>query len=171
MEFVIEAWMPAFAGMTQEEPDPLPVLDPDWIQEYSKAMRVALRVWLSFMLAIVLAAVPAWAGDSETFDPDQPFNSLHGRLFLESLAGQALDLLKDHLEISADTPSGENGSLGRQSLRFKFYPDGRSKSDQYFAAEGWLGPSSDAQRQELHFRFSLPGASSTPGQPQSDNVL
>jgi len=138
-------------------------------------MNCVMRMWMPLSLAGVLLAAPVWAGESETFDPDQPFNELHGKLFLESLAAQALDLLKDHLDISADSRSGENGTSGRQSLRFKFYPDGRSKSDQYFAAEGWLGPSSDARRQELHFRFSLPGASSgpadTPGQPQPDNVL
>jgi len=134
-----------------------------------------LWVPLSLALAGILVAVPVWAGESEPFDPDQPFNELHGRLFLESLAGQALDLLKDHLEISAETPSGEHGTAGRQSLRFKFYPDGKAKSGQYFSAEGWLGPSSDAQRQELHFRFSLPGSSSrsveTSAQSQPDNVL
>jgi len=129
-------------------------------------------MWVPLSLATIFVAVPVWAGDAETFDPDQPFNGLHSRLLLESLAGQALDLLKDHLEISADAPSRENGTLDRQALRFKFYPDGKSKSDQYFAAEGWLGPSSDEQRQELHFRFSLPGSSNkTSGQAQPDNVL
>ncbi|BFU96617.1 MAG: exported protein of unknown function [Nitrospira sp.] len=131
-------------------------------------------MWVPLSLAAILVAVPVWAGDSETFDPEEPFNSLRSQLLLESLAGQALDLLRDYLEISADAPSGTDGNEGRQSLHFKFYPDGKSKSDQYFAAEGWLGPSRDEQRQELHFRFSLPGSKRSvekSDRSRPDNVL
>lgn len=138
-------------------------------------MPVALRMWIPLVLASLLVAAPVWAGDAEPFDPEQPFNSLQGRLLLESLAGQALSLLREHLEISGDAPSGDNEHEGRQSLGFKFYPEGKSKSDQYFAAEGWLAPSSNAQRQELHFRFSLPGSSKrsdkTSDWSHPDNVL
>jgi len=139
-------------------------------------MSFAMRVLSPALLATVLVAAPVWAGDSETFDPEQPFNALHGRLLLESLAGHALDLLRDHLEISTDAPSVDDGKGGRQSLRFKFFPDGKSRSDEYFAAEGWLGPSPDALRQELHFRFSLPDSvmkrsPETSGRSQPGNVL
>ncbi|MDF0644525.1 MAG: hypothetical protein P0111_10870 [Nitrospira sp.] len=152
-----------------------PVLDLDWITEYSKAMRVGLRMWIPLMLASSLVIAPVWAGDADTFDPEQPFDSLRNRLLFESLADHALDLLRDHLEISADAPAGNSRDEGRQSLRFRFYPEGKSKSDQYFAAEGWLGPSSDARRQELHFQFSLPGSSKKSSKQsdwfQRDNVL
>lgn len=138
-------------------------------------MRVVLEMGLPLVLASALVAAPVWGGDAETFDPEQPFNSLRSQLLLESLAGQALSLLREHLEISSEAPSGDNEHERRQSLGFKFYPEGKSKSDQYFAAEGWLAPSSDAQRQELHFRFSLPGSAKrsekTSDWSHQDNVL
>ena len=139
-------------------------------------MRFAMRVLSPVLLAMACVAAPVWAADSDTFDPEQPFNALHGRLLLESLAGHALELLRDHVEISTDASSGDDRSGERPSLRFKFYPDGKSKSDHYFAAEGWLGPSPDALRQELHFRFSLPDSvmkrsPETSGRSQPGNVL
>ena len=102
----------------------------------------------------MLAAQPAWAAEPE-FDPDQPFKGLGQRL-LESFLGQALAALDDHLEMSgAVDPNALQGDK-KQALRFKFYPNGKSKSDEHITAEGWFGPSTDSSQDEFHFRFAVP---------------
>lgn len=122
-------------------------------------------------LFVLLTATQLQAGEPETFDPDQPFNQALSRRVLESLLGQALEALKDHVEISGSLdPDAAKGDR-EQRLRFKFYPEGKSKSGEYIAAEGWLGPSEDSRRQELHFRFTVPKSSAGSSSDRPDNVL
>src|SRR5262245_1222054 len=112
---------------------------------------------MKLILAITIVAMtafPAWAGDS--FDPEQPFRQALSHHFLQSLLDLAKEAIEDHLEISGDVESGKNGGESKRSLGFKFYPEGKSKSDQHFSAEGWFGPSSDSALEELHLRFALP---------------
>lgn len=120
------------------------------------------------VLMLSLAAPALAAG--ETFDPDQIFRQALSRQFLESLLNQAQEVIDEHLEISGHFESSKDGLEPNGALRFKFYPDGKSKSSQHFSAEGWFGPSRDAQQQELHFRFALP-KSSDPASSFPDNVL
>jgi hypothetical protein len=41
-------------------------------------------------------------------------------------------------------------------LQFKFYPEGKSKSDQHLDAEGWFHVAPEAGQHDWHFRYSLP---------------
>src|SRR5206468_2917377 len=41
-------------------------------------------------------------------------------------------------------------------LQFKFYPEGKSKSDQHVGAEGWFHVAPDGEQQDWHFKFTLP---------------
>ena len=117
----------------------------------------------------ILAVQPAWAVEPE-FDPEQPFTGAGQRL-LESFLGQALQALDEHFELSGNFDSNAQQSDQRKTLRFKFYPNGKSKSNDHIAAEGWFGPSTDARQDELHFRFTVPKSltDSLPDQPE--NVL
>ena len=113
----------------------------------------------------ILAAQPVWAGPE--FDPEQPFKGL-GQQLLESFLGQALAALDDHFEMSgALDPKGDK----KQTLRFKFYPNGKSKSDDHITAEGWFGPSTDSRQDEFHFRFAVPKSLTEPLSALPENVL
>ena len=121
-------------------------------------------------LVMLLAAQPVWAGEAE-FDPEQPFKGLGQRL-LESVLGQALAALDDHFELSGSLdPDAPQKSDAKKSLRFKFYPNGKSKSEDHIAAEGWFGPSTDSRQDEFQFRFRVPKSLSEPPASPSENVL
>lgn len=127
--------------------------------------------WLTgTALLAVLLATPVWAGESGGFDPDQPFKGFSQRL-LESFLGQAMDALNDHLEISGNLdPDAAQGDRTKK-LRFKFFPNGKSKSDEHIAAEGWFGPSKDSTQQEFHFSFTVPKSLTETSPELPDNVL
>jgi hypothetical protein len=73
--------------------------------------------------------------------------------------------------MSGSLDSLESPSDKKQTLRFKFYPNGKSKSDDHIAAEGWFGPSTDSRQEEFHFRFSVPKSLSESLPARSENVL
>jgi hypothetical protein len=41
-------------------------------------------------------------------------------------------------------------------LQFKFYPEGKSKSDEHVGAESWFRVAPDGGQQDWHFKFTLP---------------
>lgn len=125
--------------------------------------------WLAGAVVVgFLAVQPAWAVAAE-FDPEQPFKGAGQRL-LESFLGQALAALDDHFELSGslDSDAREND---RKTLRFKFYPNGKSKSNEHIAAEGWFGPSTDSRQDEFHFRFTVPKSLTESPSALPENVL
>ena len=75
---------------------------------------------------------------------------------LRSLLNHALDRLEDHVEISGNLNSDETKDDRGKHLRFKFYPEGKSKSDQHFTAEGWFGSSPESGRYDWRFQFRQP---------------
>src|SRR5689334_9411540 len=109
----------------------------DWSQIALYIMRMN---WLAAAaLMAILAAQPVLAAEPE-FDPEQPFKGVGQRL-LESFLGQALAALDDHFEMSGSLDPNAAQTDKKQALRFKFYPNGKSKSDDHITAEGWFGPS------------------------------
>lgn len=90
---------------------------------------------------------------------------------LESFLGQALQALDDHFELSGDFDSTPAQGDRKKTLRFKFYPNGKSKSNEHVAAEGWFGPSTDARQDEFHFRFTVPKSLTESLTELPDNVL
>lgn len=123
--------------------------------------------WLVYWVA------PAQATQADTFDPDQPFEQALSTGLLRSLLTQALDRLEDHVEISGSLSSGGTKADRSRHLRFKFYPEGKSKSDQHLSAEGWLRSTPESGQLNWHFRFKLPEERSTqpPPQPQLEPPL
>ena len=101
-------------------------------------------------------AAPVWATEAESFDPDQPFKQGLTTNALRSLLNQALDKLEDHVEITGDLNSDASKDDKDRHFRFKFYPEGKSKSDQHFMAEGRFRSSPESAQHDWQFKFKLP---------------
>ena len=111
------------------------------------------------------------AGEIHEFDQDLPFNQALERHALELWVGMALKALEDHFEISAHFGPDDRDDGRNLALKFKFYPEGRSESEESITAEGWFSSSKDSREQELHFKFSLPRSSACSSADQYSNVL
>ncbi|MGQ0696235.1 MAG: hypothetical protein ACT4OL_11775 [Nitrospiraceae bacterium] len=130
-------------------------------------MERALLILVLFMAMVI----PAWAGESPDFDPDQPLREGVTKNLLRSWLQQALDVLDEHVEISASLVPDETSGDRRNHLRFTFFPDGKSKSHESYTAEGWIERSPDGRQQDLHFRFKHPDSSPQGSSLQFEPVL
>jgi hypothetical protein len=130
-----------------------------------------MRRIVTMTLLLLLMAVPVWAGGAEQFDPDQPFEQALTTNVLRSLLNQAMDVLEDHLEISGNLNPGEKQGERRGNFTLKFYPEGKSQSDQHLSAEGGFDSSPDSNQQDFFFRFKLPQDPSKKPFHQSEGVL
>ena len=127
--------------------------------------------WLAVITVLVFTlGTIAWAGDSGGFDPNQPFKEALSQRWLQSFLNQALEALEDHFEITGNL-NPDSGQDQTNKLQFKFYPEGKSKSNDHVTAEGWFGPSKDSRQDEFHFRFAVPKSSSKPSAEPLSNVL
>jgi hypothetical protein len=124
------------------------------------------------VVCVLCLAAPVCADTPETFNPDEPFEQAVATKFLRSLLNQALDTLEDHVEFSSNLRS-EQQLKGdqRTHLRLKFYPEGKSKSNQHFSAEGWRAPAPESGQQEWHFKFKIPDDHSTKSSLQFDTPM
>jgi len=104
----------------------------------------------------VYGVAPVQATQADTFDPDQRFEEVLSIGILRSLLNQALHRLDEHVEISGDLNASDQKTERSRYLRFKFYPEGKSKSDQHFAAEGWFHTSPESGQHDWHFKFKRP---------------
>ena len=130
-------------------------------------MRLTLAVALSFILMTPMA----WAGEAVPFDPEQPFQQGFSTSMLRSLLNEALDVLEDHLDITGNLEPDTGKGDRRGNLRFKFYPEGKSKSDQHHSAEGWFRLSPDRTLRDFYFRFKNPNESAEDSSRQLGEVL
>jgi hypothetical protein len=101
-------------------------------------------------------AAPVWAGEAEEFNPEAPFQRGLSTSLLRSLLNQAFDRLEDHLEIMGKLDSDDAKGDRQGRLQFKFYPEGKSKSDQHLGAEGWFRLSPDHTLRDFSFHFKHP---------------
>jgi hypothetical protein len=128
--------------------------------------------WLAVVAVLVLTlCTSAWAGERGGFDPDQPFKEAFSQRWLKSFLNQALEALEDHFEITGNLNPDSGEGDGSNRLQFKFYPEGKSKSNDHVTAEGWFGPSKDSLQDEFHFRFAVPKSSGKPSAEPLSNVL
>ena len=105
---------------------------------------------------LICTAGPVWATEAEPFNPDAPFQQGLTTSLLRSLLNQAFDRLEDHIEIMGKLDSDDVKGDRQGRLQLKVYPEGKSKSDQHVAAEGWFHVAPEGGQQDWHFRFSLP---------------
>lgn len=130
-----------------------------------------MKLVLPVAALMLVIALPAWAGGSEEFDPDQPFRDAVTKNLLRSWFDHVVDLLADHLEVTGTlVPDDANGER-RSHLRFKFYPEGKGKPGDSITAEGWVDRSPDGSQQELYFRFTFPESSPKNDSEQLEHVL
>jgi hypothetical protein len=109
-----------------------------------------------FGFFLMFMAAPVWAAEVEPFNPEAPFQEGLTTGLLRSLLNQAFDQLEDHIEFfgKLDPDDVKGNRQGR--LQFKFYPEGKSKSDEHIGAESWFRVAPDGGQHDWHFRFSLP---------------
>jgi len=111
-------------------------------------------ILLGFFLMFM--ASPVWAAEAEQFDPDAPFQQELSTSLLRSLLNQAFDQLEDSIEFKGKLdPSDVKGEQQGRWL-FKFYPEGKSKSNEHLGAEGSFRVAPDGGQHDWHFRFTLP---------------
>jgi hypothetical protein len=120
------------------------------------------------VLLVALALIPVESRASEPFDSEEPFNQAITKNVLRSFLNQALDVLDEHLEIIGSVNPDEKHGDRQKYLKFRFYPEGKSKSNESVTAEGWIDQVPHAGQQDFHFRFSLPKP--TPHQIPSESV-
>jgi len=105
---------------------------------------------------LMFMAAPVWAAEVEPFNPEAPFQQGLSTSLLRSLLNEALDKFEDHVEFMGKLDSGDVKGDQKGRLQFKFYPEGKSKSDQHLGAEGWFHATPDGGQQDWHFKFTLP---------------
>jgi hypothetical protein len=109
------------------------------------------------VLVLLCTTAPVWAVEPEPFDPDQPFRRVLTTSLLRSLLDEALDRLEDHIEIRGNMDSADDGKGDHRGyFQLRFYPEGRSQSDEHLTAEGWVHSWPEAGQQDWHLRFRLP---------------
>jgi hypothetical protein len=111
---------------------------------------------IAIVFFLMCTAAPVWAAETEPFNPEAPFQQGLTTGLLRSLLNQALDSLEDHLEIMGKLDSDDVKGNQQGRLQFKFYPEGKSKSDQHVGAEGWFQVAPEGGQHDWHFRFTLP---------------
>ncbi|MBX3325691.1 MAG: hypothetical protein U0223_13180 [Nitrospira sp.] len=115
-----------------------------------------IRLLSSVMVVAMCLGGPAVARAADTFNPDQPFQEVLSLNLLRSLFNQVVNQLDDHVEISSRLSQADSTTNGQRSLRFKYYPEGKSKSDRHLSAEGWFSSTTESEQLDWHFRFKLP---------------
>lgn len=130
-----------------------------------------MRYGLAVVLFFLWMGVPAWAVDAMSFDSEQPFKEVLSKHLLRSFLNQALDHLKDHVEISGDVIPDKTTNDREGHLRLKFYPEGEAKSDQPFTAEGRFRLAPDGSVRDFSLRFMNPDAPAGNVPRQSDRIL
>jgi hypothetical protein len=123
------------------------------------------------VLLVVVAMIPVESRAAELFDSEEPFNQAITKNLLRSFLNQALDVLDDHLEVTGSLNPREKQGNRQQYLKFRFYPEGKSKSNESMTAEGWVDQAPDSSQQDFHFRFSLPKPAPNQGPSKSMDVL
>lgn len=111
---------------------------------------------VAIVFFLMCTTAPVRAAEAEPFNPDAPFQQGLTTSLLRSLLNQAFDRLEDHIEIMGKLDSGDVKGDRQGHLQFKFYPEGKSKSDQHVAAEGWFHVAPEGGQHDWHFRFRLP---------------
>jgi hypothetical protein len=105
---------------------------------------------------LVCTSAPVWAVEVEPFDPEAPFRQGLTTSLLRSLLNQAFDQFEDHIEILGKLDPDDVKGDRKGQWQFKFYPEGKSKSNEHLGAEGSFRVAPDGGQQDWHFKFTLP---------------
>ena len=143
-------------------------LDEEEFLLYSDCVKHSLS---AAVLLVSLALIPIESRASEPFDSEEPFKQAITKNLLRSFLNQALDVLGDHLEVVGSLSPDQKQGDRQQYLKFRFYPEGKSKSNESMTAEGWIDQAPYSSQQDFHFRFSLPTPAQNQGPSQSLDVL
>ncbi|MBS0168067.1 hypothetical protein ACYX34_15665 [Nitrospira sp. CMX1] len=114
------------------------------------------RLFSSVALVAMCLGGPAVSRAGDTVNSDQPFQEVLSLNLLRSLFNQAVNQLEDHVEISGHLSQADSTTNGQRSLRFKYYPEGKSRSNRHLSAEGSFSSAPESGQLDWHFRFKLP---------------
>ena len=109
-----------------------------------------------FGFFLMFMAAPVWAAEVEPFNPEAPFQQGLTTNLLRSLLNEALDKFEDHIEFLGKLDPSDVKGEQQGRWQFKFYPEGKSKSNEHLGAEGSFRVAPDGGQHDWHFRFSLP---------------
>lgn len=115
-----------------------------------------IRLLSSVAVVLMCFGGPTMAGAGDSVNLDQPFQEGLSLNLLRSLLNQAVNQLEDHVEISSHLSQADSTVNGQRSLRFKYYPEGKSKSNRHLSAEGSFSSAPESGQLDWHFRFKLP---------------
>ena len=111
---------------------------------------------VAIVFFLLCTSSPVWAAEVEPFNPEVPFQQGLTTGLLRSLLNEAFDRLEDHVEIMGKLDPDDVKGDRKGRLRFKFYPEGKSKSNEHLGAEGSFRVAPDGGQQDWHFKFTLP---------------
>jgi hypothetical protein len=131
------------------------------------------------MVLLLLLARPVGATDVRTTGEDvrspavnEPAGHMVPTDILRGLFAQALATLQEYVEV--ETALQPDGSSPPQTgeFRLKLFPQGKSRSQDHFTAEGTYRRSPDAGQREFTLRFKSSGNSPAPPLPPiNDDVI
>jgi hypothetical protein len=131
---------------------------------------------LRYMLIaiLMLPALPAWAGERvqlvghDELNFDEPFEQAT-KSVLRSLLNRALDLIENHIEITANVQPNKETEEQQGHFQLKLYPHGKSQSDEHLSADLRFRSFPDNRR--FSFDLNLPKEPSKNSPSSPDNTL
>lgn len=121
------------------------------------------------VFSLVIAAIPAQAAESGGGDPSSDsgtyrFDLDSGLSALKGLLSMADLYLNEYFDLDGQIHPGTSQDNRWGKLHFKFYPEGRSRSENGIDADTWF-KSEDGQF-SFHFKFRDPKQSSVESERQ-----
>lgn len=106
-------------------------------------------------------------GVPRTLDAIESFEGITPDSLLRGLYDQAVAALEDYIEVEGRLPQDDGAQAGE--FRLRLFPQGKSHSQEHFAAEGSFRLSPDTGQRELSLRFkSAPRPQAS--QPNGDSI-
>ncbi|MBS0169043.1 MAG: hypothetical protein JSR62_01705 [Nitrospira sp.] len=110
----------------------------------------AFTISLSFPASGLFAASD---GDLRKSDTGASCNGLMPEQLLCDWYHQAIATLRDHIEIHGRLPADSSTGQRSGAFTFKFFPQGKSRSQEHVSAEGSFNLSPETDQPELTLRF------------------
>ena len=124
------------------------------------------------IISVLPISLYAASGDEpHPADREALYEGLLPERLLCDLYNQARAALREHVEIDGVFP--DDGASGRRTgeFRLKFFPQGKSRSQEHVTAEGSFRRSPDTDQQELTLRFKSSKQTPQSGSSSNQDVM
>lgn len=115
-----------------------------------------LIIFTAFTISLSFPASGLFAASDDDLrksDSGASCNGLMPEQLLCDLYHQAIATLRDHVEINGRLPSEDSTGPRTGAFTFKFFPQGKSRSQDHLSAEGSFSLSPETDQPELTLRF------------------